>query len=217
MRKITVIVFWILLICTLLSQTIQRLMKVEVVVDKKYGGYLYTSKPMPESGPWPEEMIQVVEHRDGPEEEYLVVTSEGNVSKVLVEAKRPFMEQQVKNQLELGEEYRVFRVKDVEQFQSMLPRIFSLPILLIVAVAMWVCWLLCLRKEQKIQLRLGAPWIRKLWLYRRSIACLGTILIVTLIFSTILKQIILPTSLMPPDYIFDWEFYQNEIRFFSVF
>ena len=214
MRKMTLIVFWILLICTLLSQTIQRLMKVEVVVDKKYGGYLYTSKPMPEAGPWPEEMVREVEHRDGPEEEYLMVTPEGDVSTVSVEAKRPFMEQQVKNQLELGEEHRVFRVKDVEQFQSMLPRIFSLPILLGIMSVLWICWWSQLVKDSHMQTKQGGLWIQTLWLYRRSIVWLCAIVTITLIFSTVLKQIILPTSLMPSDYIFDWEFYRNEIQYF---
>ncbi len=211
MQKITLFVFWAILMCTFCSRQIEDLMKVKIVVDQNTGMILYTSKPLNDRVS--EDSLVEVKLRAGEEEEYLIVEEDGTVESVLVKAKYPFMEGQVKEQLELKESTRVFRVLDIQQFQSMIPRIVLLSVLLVIQLGLWICFGICGQKGKKSANIVD--WKR--WLIKNK-GCLviGAIIIIfTWIFAKVIVSIDLPSSLLPTENIFDWKYYVSEFKYFK--
>ncbi len=198
MHKMTLFVFWAILICTFCSRQIEDLMKVRIVLDEKTRAILYTSKPMGDDKS-EDNMIKVT-LRDGQEEEYVIVDENGVTSHVFVKAKAPFMEGQVKEQLELKESTRVFRVLDVEQFQSTMPRLILLAVLLIAMLGLWIYF--------------GVKGGRMMEQKKQWLVVCATMIVLTWIFARVTASIELPSSLLPPENIFDWKYYVSEFKYF---
>jgi len=115
----------------------------------------------------------------------------------IIRGNAPFLEHYVKGTSIITDSAdRIFSLTDVESFLKQLPMLTALTALLIAPVELWA-WSCCLlRRERRGMVALNA-----------GLAAAAMVLAVVLI-----GRIDLPSSLMPTDHIFEFDYYAQELR-----
>lgn len=140
----------------------------------------------PSAGTLPEDKVSIEEQTDGA---VLFTTSE---------AKLPYMEGQVRSQLSVPEDTRVFSLTELGAFLESLPRLASIGIIPIIALVGLIFAYLSLGSGSR-----G----RKLTVFAYTLATQAALLFG---FYRLTQGLLLPSSLLPERYILDLGYYRQE-------